>query len=229
MAPPNARTRAKGLACVPLPQPDQHGSGSGSPRGILRLVGILAALAWLTSPGAGGTADPEAGRRKAEVCASCHGPDGNSTNPAIPSLAGQPPLYTYYQLLQFREAQRVDPQMSPFAVGLSDADMQDMAAYYAGQTPVAPPSTGDPAKLEAGRRLVQTHHCDSCHVPGLVGQQHIPRLAGQHYEYLLKQLRAYKAQTRTDLDGSMTMAAQPLSADDIEILAYHISRVGPMP
>jgi cytochrome c553 len=229
MALPNARTRAKGLVCVPLPQSDQHSPGSGCPRGILRLVGILAALAWLTSPGAGGAADPEAGRRKAEVCASCHGPDGNSTNPAIPSLAGQPPLYTYYQLLQFREGQRVDPQMSPFAMGLSDADMQDMAAYYAGQTPVAPPSTDDPAKLEAGRRLVQTHHCDSCHVPGLVGQQHIPRLAGQHYEYLLKQLRAYKAQTRTDLDGSMTMAAQPLSADDIEILAYYISRVGPMP
>jgi cytochrome c553 len=229
MALPNARSRAKGLACVPLPQPDQPSSGSGSPRGILRLMGILAALVWLTSPGAEGTPDPEAGRRKATVCASCHGTDGNSTNPAIPSLAGQPPLYTYYQLLQFREGQRVDPQMSQFAVGLSDADMQDMAAYYAGQTPVAPPSTGDPEKLEAGRRLVQTHHCGSCHVPGLVGQQHIPRLAGQHYEYLLKQLRAYKAQTRTDLDGSMTMAAQPLSADDLEILAYYISRVGPMP
>jgi cytochrome c553 len=144
-------------------------------------------------------------------------------------LAGQAPLYTYYQLLQFREGQRVDPQMSPFATGLSDADMQDIAAYFAAQIPTAPPNPGDPMKLEAGRTLVRAHHCDSCHMPGLVGQQHIPRLAGQSYEYLLKQLRAYKAQTRTDLDGSMTMAAQPLSAEDIESLAYYISHVGPVP
>jgi cytochrome c553 len=106
--------------------------------------------------------------------------------------------------------------------------MQDIAAYYAAQTPVAPSQTADPVKMEAGQRLVQMHHCDSCHVPGLVGQKHIPRLAAQHYEYLLTQLRAYKAQTRPDLDGSMTMAAQPLSAEDIEILAYYISHLGPM-
>jgi cytochrome c553 len=229
MAPQPTRTGAKGVSRVPLPQPDQRRPGVGPMRGLLRLMGILAALVWQIGPWVGSAADLEAGRRKAEVCTPCHGPDGNSTNPAIPSLAGQPPLYTYYQLLQFREGQRVDPQMSPFAMGLSDADMQDIAAYYAAQTPVAPRSTGDPAKLEAGQRLVQVHHCDSCHAPGLVGQQHIPRLAGQHYEYLLKQLRAYKAQTRTDLDGSMTMAAQPLSAEDIEILAYFISRVEPMP
>jgi cytochrome c553 len=198
-------------------------------RGAVRLVGICIALAWWLGPGAGSAADPEAGQRKAEVCAPCHGPDGNSTNPAIPSLAGQPPLYTYYQLLQFREGQRVDPQMSPFAVGLSDADMQDIAAYYAAQMPLAPRSTGDPAKMEAGRRLVQTHYCDSCHAPGLVGQKHIPRLAGQHYEYLLNQLRAYRAQTRPDMDGSMTMAAQPLSQDDIELLAYYVSHLGPTP
>jgi cytochrome c553 len=223
------RTRAKGVAYVPLPQPGQCSSGTGSMRGLLRLMGLLAALAWLIGPATGGAADLEAGRGKIEVCVPCHGIEGNSTNPAMPSLAGQPPLYTYYQLLQFREGQRIDPQMSPVVVGLSDADMQDMAAYYAAQTPVAPRGTGDPARLEAGRKLVQTHHCDSCHVPGLVGQKHIARLAGQHYEYLRKQLRAYKAQTRTDLDGSMTMAAQPLSAEDIEILAYYLSHLGPMP
>jgi cytochrome c553 len=193
------------------------------------VIGIFAALTWLLGPGTGSAADPEAGQRKAEVCAPCHGPDGNSANPAIPSLAAQPPLYTYYQLLQFREGQRVDPQMSPFAWGLNDADMQDIASYYATQTPVTPGSPGDPAKMEAGRRLVQIHHCDSCHAPGLVGQKHIARLAGQHYEYLLKQLRAYKAQTRPDMEGSMTMAAQPLSQDDIEFLAYYISHLGPTP
>ena len=197
--------------------------------GVLRRIGILAALALLPNPWAGSAADLEAGRRKAEVCAACHGPNGNSTDPAIPSLAGQPSLYTYYQLLQFRERQREDPQMSPLAMGLSDADMQDIAAYYTAQTPALPRGTSDPAKMEAGRRLAQAHYCDSCHAPGLVGQKHIPRLAGQHYEYLAKQLRAFKTQTRTDLEGGMTMAAQPLSAEEIEILAYYGARLGPMP
>jgi cytochrome c553 len=118
--------------------------------------------------------------------------------------------------------------MSLFAAPLSDADMQDIAAYYAGQTPAPLRSSGDPAKAAAGQRLVQAHYCDSCHAPGLVGQKHIPRLAGQHYEYLLKQLRGYKAQTRTDLEGSMTMAAQPLSQEDIETLAHYIAHMRPM-
>jgi cytochrome c553 len=198
-------------------------------RKLLSLMGIIGALVTMGAPAAGSAAEVEAGRRKAEVCASCHGADGNSTNPAIPSLAGQPPLYTYYQLLMFKQRQREDPQMSPFAADLSEADMQDIAAYYAAQTPAAPGATGDPAKLEVGQRLVKAHYCDSCHAAGLVGQNHIPRLAGQHDEYLIKQLRAFKAQTRTDLDGSMTMAAQLLSAEDIELLAHYIAQMRPMP
>jgi cytochrome c553 len=205
--------------------PYQRSSDSSRIRRLSRLLGALAALAWLTVPGAGSSADLEAGRRKAEVCTSCHGADGNSTIPTVPSLAGQPSLYTYYQLIMFRDGLRIDPQMSPFAIGLSDADMQDIAAYYEAQKPLPPSEPPDPAKMEVGAKLVQTHHCDACHAPGLVGQKHIPRLAGQHYEYLLKQLRAYKAQTHADLDGSMTMAAQPLSEGDIEVLAYYISHL----
>jgi cytochrome c553 len=129
----------------------------------------------------------------------------------------------------FRQQQRVDPQMSPFAVNLSNADMQDIAAYYAAQMPAVPGGISDPAKVEMGQRLVQAHHCDSCHAAGLIGQKHIPRLAGQHYEYLLKQLREFKAQTRADLEGSMTMAAQPLSAEDIETLAHYIAHLRPLP
>jgi cytochrome c553 len=112
---------------------------------------------------------------------------------------------------------------------LSNADMQDLAAYYAAQPPVASGSPSDPAQAEAGQRLVKAHYCDSCHAPGLVGQQHIPRLAGQQYEYLLKQLREFKAQKRADMDGSMTMAAQPLSAEDIDTLAHYIAQMRPLP
>lgn len=194
---------------------------------VLRLVGGISVLVVLGFAVVGSTADVEAGRRKAEACVPCHGASGNSTNPAIPSLAGQPPLYTYYQLLLFRQQQRSDPQMAPFVANLNDADMQDIAVYYAAQPPTVPPDTSDPVQTEAGQQLVKAYYCDSCHAPGLVGQQHIPRLAGQQYEYLVKQLRAFKAQTRADMDGSMTMAAQPLSAEDIETLAHYMAHFRP--
>ena len=69
---------------------------------------------------------------------ACHGRDGNSTLPAVPSLAGQPVFYTHWQLILFRDQRRKDPQMSPVAASLSDADMADLAAYYAAQ-PLAEP------------------------------------------------------------------------------------------
>jgi cytochrome c553 len=179
----------------------------------------------LTLTPAANAADAEAGRRKAEACVACHGPRGNSAMPSVPSLAGQPPTYTYYQLIMFKREKRRDPQMSPFAVNLSDEDMQDVAAYYAAQTPASPP--GASAAAAAGERLVKQHFCNSCHAPTLMGQKHIPRLAGQQQEYLLKQLRGFKAQTAADLDGSMTMSAQPLSEQDIELLADYLAHLRP--
>lgn len=172
--------------------------------------------------------DAEAGRRKAEACAACHGPEGNSRLPAVPSLAGQPALFTYYQLILFQTGRRQSPEMAPFVARLSDQDMQDLAAFYAAQPPrAAPAGPADPARMENGARLAVRHHCTSCHLPTLAGQKHIPRLAGQPEEYLRRQLQAYKRQTAADLDGTMTMAAQPLGEDDIEALAHYLAHVRP--
>lgn len=117
--------------------------------------------------------------------------------------------------------------MAPFAVNLSDADMADLAAFYAAQTPRPRPSPVDRAKAAAGRELLARYHCSSCHMPNLEGQKQVPRLAGQDLQYLLKLLRGFKAQTASDLDGTMTMAAQPLTADDIESLAHYIAGLTP--
>ena len=191
------------------------------------LLAVVAGVTAIAATPAVHAADPEAGRRKAEACAVCHGPNGNSTMPTVPSLAGQPPTYTYYQLVMFKREKRRDPQMSPFAVNLSDEEMQDIAAYYAAQTPARPPGSSDTATTEAGDRLVKQHFCSSCHTPALMGQKHIPRLAGQQKEYLLKQLRGFKTQTAADLDGSMTMSAQPLTEQDIEVLADYLAHLRP--
>lgn len=200
----------------------------------VRLARALAAalvVAFAVGGAAGQSAvsgDPEAGRRKAEACAACHGRDGNSQQPTVPSLAAQPPLFTYYQLIQFQTGRRRSAEMAPFVARLSDQDMQDLAVFYAAQPArAATAGPGDPAKMQAGERLVSQHHCNACHLPTLGGQKHIPRLAGQPEEYLRRQLRAYKRQTAADLDGTMTMAAQPLAEADIEALAHYLARLTP--
>lgn len=171
-------------------------------------------------------ADLEAGRQKAQGCFACHGPGGNSTNPAMSSLAGQPAQFIAMQLFQFREGIRKDPEMTPMAAGLSNADLNDLAAYFSAQRPAAPAHAVDPATAAAGRHLTEQHHCVQCHGPALTGQQHIPRLAGQQREYLRVQLRGFKAGTRADIDGNMTSAAQLLSDADIEILADYLAGLG---
>ncbi|HVS55900.1 MAG TPA: c-type cytochrome, partial [Casimicrobiaceae bacterium] len=75
-------------------------------------------------------ADIEAGRQKAQVCFACHGPEGNSANPVMPTLAGQPAQFISIELFQFREGNRKDPQMTPMAANLTNADMNDLAAYF---------------------------------------------------------------------------------------------------
>jgi cytochrome c553 len=174
-------------------------------------------------------ADVEAGKRKAEVCVACHGADGNATVPGTPSLAGQPVYFTHWQLIKYRDGRRKDPQMSPFAKNLSDVDMADLAAYYASQRPVARPATTDPVRVAEGKRLATLHHCSSCHRPDLSGQQQVPRLAGQDYDYLLRLLRAFKTKTASDIDGTMTIATQTLREDDIENLVHYLASLGAQP
>ncbi|MBI4635193.1 MAG: cytochrome c4 [Candidatus Rokubacteria bacterium] len=188
----------------------------------------LLALTLSASPPAP-AADVEAGRGKAEPCAVCHGPDGNATTSGTPSLAGMPAYYTHWQLIMFRDGRRRDPQMSPFAERLSDADMADLAAYYAAQRPRARSTPSEVGKFATGRPLADAHHCTSCHGPGLIGQQQVPRLAGQDLDYLLKRLRGYRAKTTSDLDGMMTMVAESLTEQEIETLAHYIAALPPAP
>ena len=186
---------------------------------------LAAALPLFACPRATLAADAAAGLQKAQTCAACHGPDGNSANPAIPSLAGQPAQFIATQLLMFREGNRKDPQMSPFAANLSNVDLNNIAAYYAAQKLAPPAHPSEPGGAEAGRRLAERFNCVQCHGSALMGQQHIPRLAGQRHEYLKTQLRGFKASTRFDMDGQMTSAAQALSDADIETLANYLAEI----
>lgn len=184
---------------------------------------VVAATLLLAAVSPVAAADAEAGRAKAEVCVACHGPSGNATLPGVPSLAAQPAMHTFLQLVQFRAKRRADPQMAPFAEKLSDRDMQDLAAYFAAQRHMLPTFVADAAKAAQGRKLAEVHHCGSCHMPDMSGQNQMPRLAGQDFQYLVKQLRGLKDGSRRDIDGTMASAAQALSEQDIDSLAHYLA------
>jgi cytochrome c553 len=168
---------------------------------------------------AASAADPNA-------CAACHGEGGNSMNPAVPSLAGQPAQAIETQLFQFREGNRKDAQMSFMAANLSNADMNDLAAYFSSVKPAPPKHRTSPENAKLGPELTKKFNCTQCHGPALLGQQQMPRLAGQQAEYLRAQLKGFRASTRADMDGNMTSAAQALSDKDIEVLADYAAGLG---
>jgi cytochrome c553 len=180
----------------------------------------------VTAAAPAGAADIEAGREKSRPCAPCHGPDGNAKIVGMPSLAGQPTLYTHWQLIKFRDGRRKNDQMTAFVERLTDQDMADLAAFYAEQKPLPRGSKVDPKKVEDGRKAAAFYHCNSCHRPDFSGHQQIPRLAGQDLEYLRRLIRGFKEKTASDLDGTMTSAAQPLAEEDIEILAHYLASLG---
>src|SRR5262249_32444670 len=191
-------------------------SASATRSRLIRFVVTTALLAAMLAAGSAFGADPEAGRRKSEPCAKCHGADGNATTPGVPSLAAQPTFFTHWQLIKFRDGRRKDAQMSPFAANLTDDDMADLAAFYAAKKPMPRQSPVDPAKAAAGRDLTIRHHCASCHRPNLEGQKQVARLAGQDLTYLLKLLRGLKAQTASHPHGTRTRPAPPPTADGLE-------------
>ena len=179
---------------------------------------VALAIAFLL-PAAAFAADPN-------MCAACHGEGGRSTNAAVPQIAGQPAQFLSTALYMYREGYRKDPQMSPMAAQLSNAELNELAAYFSKQ-PAPPPShRGSPESASTGPELAKKFNCTQCHGPRLLGQQQIPRLAGQHYDYLRAQLRAFKAGKRGELDGNMTAAAQALSDKDIDLLVDYIAGLG---
>jgi cytochrome c553 len=182
-----------------------------------RLIAI-AAIALL--PAAASAQTPA---EKAVICAACHGVDGNSVAPQFPNLAGQTSRYLYLQLKDFKEGRRKDPLMSPMAVNLSKQDMQDLAEYFSKQKAKPSDYKIEADKVVNGKKIADAALCTMCHLGGFSGQNEIPRVGGQHYEYIAKQLKDFRAKNRTNDAGNMTSVAKGLSDDDIDSLAQYIT------
>ena len=160
---------------------------------------------------------------QADTCAACHGPNGNSVIPLNPNLAGQTWRYIYLQLKDFKEGRRSDPQMTPMAKDLSRDDMIALGNWFAAQKPAINQFKADSAKVAAGSKVSDAVLCPMCHLGGFSGQNEIPRVAGQKYEYVVKQLQDFKNRRRTNDAGNMTSVAGTLSDQDIENLAQYIT------
>jgi cytochrome c553 len=191
---------------------------------------IALALATVALP-ARAAGDAAAGQAKAITCAACHGVDGNSLNPEWPSLAGQHESYIVKQLQAFKSGARQNVLMSGQAMALSDQDMADLAAYFAGQKPAK--KSADPALVDVGQRLYRGGNkdagvpaCLACHGPDGLGNITAawPMVAGQQANYTAAQLAAYRSgERKTDGDTQiMRNVAARLTDDEIKAVASYI-------
>ena len=175
--------------------------------------------------------DPKAGEARAGECVSCHGQTGVSAAGIYPSLAGQNAAYTARQLMQMRDGAREAPVMKPFVQNLSDADIANLAAFYAAQTP-AEGSTPE-QHVQAGQQLYRAGNaksgvaaCMACHGPAGNGNPLAgwPALSGQQPEYVATQLKAYADGSRhNDPNGMMRDIAARLSAAEIEAISAYVA------
>jgi cytochrome c553 len=161
--------------------------------------------------------------QKAETCVACHGPNGQSSDPTIPSLAGQTSRYLYDELRDFQAGRRNSATMIPIAKTLSTDDMQALADEFSAKRPMSSSYATDPAKVAHGQSIAANALCTMCHEAGLAGQNEVPRLAGQQYAYIVKALESFRDGHRTNDAGAMLAVVRGVSDQDIEALAQYVS------
>ncbi|WP_193540161.1 c-type cytochrome [Rhodopila globiformis] len=192
---------------------------------------VLAMLTLLPFAGARAAAgDVNAGREKARLCAPCHGQNGISSRPGIPSLAGQRDQFLQWQLVFFRSGRRPNPVMVPILAKLSDRDIRDLGAYFASLPPNTQPAATRPdeALRARGQAIVAQHHCANCHTDSFRGERAAASLANQRQDYLVKALTDYRSAARPSVGvAAMTEAASGLSDDDIAAIATYLAMLGP--
>jgi len=187
---------------------------------------LFAVMAALALPAAARAADPPPGIKAiVQGCAACHGAKGVSTIAQTPSLAGQPNIFTQYQLVFMRDGGRKPGVMAAVVKTLTDDNIRDLGAYYESLPP--PPALKTPSKVDEAKvmALIKPRRCDSCHKEDFSGQGETARLAGQRPDYLIKSLKDFRTTERRGRGlGAMMEVSVTLKDEDIEMIAAYLAR-----
>jgi cytochrome c553 len=175
--------------------------------------------------------DAAAGAAKAAVCVACHGPNGNAVIPAFPRLAGQRADYLYGELRKYKRGTRPESPMTAQAAPLGDADMRNLAAYFAAQAPTPSPAATPAAASGRGEALYRDGDpargippCQGCHGVDAAGVPDArfaawPALRGQHADYLVARLRGFRDGHLADSSNDFVMRGVAATLDDASIAA----------
>lgn len=202
---------------------------------LVFLLLAISAGAVVAAPLVDGNA--EAGKKKSAVCAACHGADGNSASAQFPKIAGQNANYIFEQLQLFKSGVRENAIMSAQAAALSEQDMKDLAAYFS-QQKTKPGVVPDIKLAQEGAKIYHggapefdVPACSGCHGPSGLGNPAAayPRISGQHAEYIVAQLTAYRDGTRGGTDHAVIMqgVTRGLSDHQIKALAAYVTGLMP--
>ena len=175
--------------------------------------------------------DPVAGQAKSALCATCHGVDGNSELAANPKIAGQNYKYIFKHLQDYKSGARANATMSAMVAALSEQDMMDIAAWFSSQEVTLLGANLDELELgeriyRAGVKELSVAACSACHSPtgGGNGPAGFPSLSGQHPEYTLMQLKAFRAGERqNDSSAMMRSVVERLTDSELSALANYVS------
>jgi cytochrome c553 len=168
-----------------------------------------------------------------QVCSNCHGITGVSVSPNFPILAAQPAAYLVAQLTEFRSHDREDPAGFEYMWGLSrsltDEQIKGLAAYFSSQPPPHNPPEAKANQSAAGKAIFNEGlpaknipACTTCHGPGGKGNEIFPRLAGQHVDYVIKQLIVFQRTNQRPSGAVMKTVAHDLSVDEIKNVAAYV-------
>lgn len=185
----------------------------------------VAAAALLAATGAAlAQAAPPA---RAAACMACHGPEGRSRDPQVPSLAGQPRTFVENQLVLIREGLRPVPAMQGLLDGVPDTELVALAQYFAALPPPPPPAPTDGAAYQRGQALASRMLCGSCHLPAYNGQQQVPRIAAQPEPFLLASMKQLRDRPGPGRDTIMAAALHGLKDAELADLAHFLAHFQP--
>lgn len=196
------------------------------------LLAALFATPVLANEPAAASAKPDLAKGQeiaTNVCAACHTADGSRGSPANPILAGQHPEYLVKQLTEFKAGKRANPIMSGMAAPLSDADMKNVAAFYASKQ-AKPGFAKNKDTVLLGEKIYRggiaaknVPACAGCHSPTGAGiPAQYPKLSGQHGDYVELQMTSFRAGTRANSAQMMTIAAK-MSDKEIKAVSDYIA------